>query len=148
MAYANRINRQVNELVEELERKKAEMLRRCEIARVIVFMSNDIFKKLHLTIEEFAVEQPSDKHESNRGTVSFYLKSDGNFKFIPFAGYDSRGRGRNQSRLETKARKMEEKITEFVDSENLNISCNVNEYSLESKEDDKETVLIEISYDL
>lgn len=141
VAYANSIDKQIK----DLEEQKAKMARNCEVARVIVFLSNDIFKKLHLTVEEFSVSRPS---KDGRGMVSFCLKSDGNFKFISFAGYDSRGRGRNRSRLETKARKIEEKITKFVDSEKLNISCNVNEYSLESKEGDKETVLIEISYDL
>lgn len=141
MAYAESIDRQIK----DLEEQKAKMARNCEVARVIVFLSNDIFKKLHLTIEEFSVSHPL---KNGQGMVSFYLKSDGNFKFIPFAGYDSKGRGRNRSKLETKARKMEEKITEFIDSENLNISCNVNEYSLESKEGNKETVLIEIFYDL
>ena len=60
--------------------------------------------------------------------IAITAKSDGKFKFIAFAGYTSRGAGKNQERLNTKSEAIEECVRFMT-----GFRCSVNCYSLEVK---------------
>lgn len=141
-------NKNIDDQIKVLERMKEEMAKRAEKAKMLIPKLSEIFKTLHLEIDGFGFGRPSSNFKNLRGDVSFSLKSDGNFKFIKFSGYDSRGAAKNRASLERKARNLEEKIEKMLENENLNISCQVNEYSLESRENNSKIVLIDIFYDL
>lgn len=80
------------------------------VAQQIINDLEPVLAKLHLTIDSFTMNRPDKEKASNRGRLSLHLMSDGKFKFIQFRGYTSRGAGKNESRLDSKA----EKICEAV----------------------------------
>lgn len=93
------------------------------------------------------MNRPDKEKASNRGRLSLHLMSDGKFKFIQFRGYTSRGAGKNESRLDSKAEKICEAVMAALQNPVNELRCSVNPFSLEVR-DGKETgrVLMDISY--
>lgn len=93
------------------------------------------------------MNRPDKEKASNRGRLSLHLVSDGKFKFIQFRGYTSRGSGKNESRLDSKAEKICEAVQAALQNPVNELCCSVNPFSLEVR-DGKETgrVLMDISY--
>jgi hypothetical protein len=93
----------------------------------------DGLTKLGLGIDSLSVTQTGLNNEVWDETTCLKVGMNavpisGKFKFIKFNGYDSRGRGKNQSRLDEKASKIRESLT---DSLGGGISFQVNQFSLE-----------------
>ncbi|MCK9569118.1 hypothetical protein M0R72_09265 [Candidatus Pacearchaeota archaeon] len=83
--------------------------------------------KAGLGIDSFGYSASQD---STSLSVSIRAKpTSGKFKFIQFAGYDSRGCGKNRQRLEDKAGKLESALTDAMD-----VRVRVNPCSLEIKD--------------
>lgn len=105
----------------------------------------DAIESMGLGISEFGYGKTGiDSKTWNEGDslrVSITAVSTSNkFRFILDQGYDSKGRGKNQNRLNSKAEKMAAIITEKT-----GMSAHINPFSLEIKnEGDTKRVLIEI----
>ena len=140
-------NEQIEMEIANLNRMRNEIQANSAVAQQIINDLEPVLAKLHLTIDSFTMNRPDKEKASNRGRLSLHLVSDGKFKFIQFRGYTSRGAGKNESRLDSKA----EKICEAVMAALLNpvneLRCSVNPFSLEVR-DEKEAgrVLMDISY--
>lgn len=147
-------NKNFNQYSSEIEKEMSNLNRMLQefasngvVAQQIINDLEPVLAKLHLTIDSFTMNRPDKEKASNRGRLSLHLMSDGKFKFIQFRGYTSRGAGKNESRLDSKA----EKICEAVMAALLNpvneLRCSVNPFSLEVR-DEKEAgrVLMDISY--
>lgn len=93
-------------------------------------------------IEEFIVNQPNKEVASHKGLIMLRLVSDGKFKFIKFAGYTSRGAGKNEGRLDSKAEKMVNTVGNALGHRYKNFDCYVNSYSLEVKNDSEQGVVL------
>lgn len=140
-------NEQIEMEIANLNRMRNEMQANGAVAQQIINDLEPVLAKLHLTIDSFTMNRPDKEKASHRGRLSLTLNSDGKFKFIQFRGYTSRGAGKNESRLDSKAEKICETVQgAFRDSIN-ELRCSVNPFSLEVR-DGKETgrVLMDISY--
>jgi len=73
-----------------------------------------------MNIEDFSITE-------KRVKLSLVPKEESKFIFIKDQGYTSKGAGRNQKQLNTKAEKIEKWFTDKIE----NISVNVNQFSLE-----------------
>jgi hypothetical protein len=68
------------------------------------------------------------------------VPTSGKFRFLKDSGYMANGSGKNERRLEAKAERLQEIISTAT-----GFNCNVNQYSLEVKDDsDRKRVLIEV----
>lgn len=140
-------NAQIEKEIANLNRMREELQANGAVAQQIINDLEPVLAKLHLTIGEFTMSRPDKEKASNRGTLNLTLPSDGKFKFIQFRGYTSRGAGKNESRLDSKAEKICEAVQAALQNSVKELRCSVNPFSLESR-DDKETgrVLMSISY--
>lgn len=140
-------NAKINNEIANLERMCEEYTANMNVAESIVNDLEPILSKLHLTVEEVNVNQPNKVVASHSGRISLRLVSDGKFKFIKFAGYTSRGAGKNESRLNSKAEKMVITVDNALSHSYENFNCYVNMYSLEVKDESEQgVVLMSISY--
>lgn len=141
--YSSEIEKEMS----NLNRMRDELQANGAVAQQIINDLEPVLAKLHLTIGEFTMSRPDKEKASNRGTLNLTLPSDGKFRFIKFTGYTSRGAGKNESRLDSKAEKICEAVQAALQTPVNELRCSVNQYSLESR-DDKETgrVLMSISY--
>lgn len=140
-------NAKINNEIANLERMREEYTANMDVAESMLNDLKPVLEKLHLVIEEFIVNQPNKEVASHKGLIMLRLVSDGKFKFIKFAGYTSRGAGKNESRLDSKAEKICEAVQAALQNPVNELRCSVNPFSLETR-DDKETgrVLMTISY--
>lgn len=140
-------NEQIEMEIANLNRMRNEMQANGAVAQQIINDLEPVLTKLHLTIGEFTMNRPDREKASNRGTLNLTLLSDGKFKFIQFRGYTSRGAGKNESRLDSKAEKICETVQAALQNPVNELRCSVNPFSLEVR-DGKETgrVLMDISY--
>lgn len=140
-------NAKINNEIANLERMREEYTANMDVAESMLNDLQPVLEKLHLTIEEFSVNQPNKEVASNKGGIRLRLLSDGKFKFIKFAGYTSRGAGRNEGRLDSKAEKMVNTVGNALGHRYKNFDCYVNSYSLEVKnESEQGTVIMNLSY--
>lgn len=140
-------NAQIEKEIANLNRMRDELQANGAVAQQIINDLEPVLAKLHLTIGEFTMSRPDKEKASNRGTLNLTLPSDGKFKFIQFRGYTSRGSGKNESRLDSKAEKICEAVMAALQNPVNELRCSVNPFSLEVM-DGKETgrVLMDISY--
>lgn len=140
-------NAQIEKEIANLNRMREEMQANGAVAQQIINDLEPVLAKLHLTIDSFTMNRPDKEKASNRGRLSLHLMSDGKFKFIQFRGYTSRGAGKNESRLDSKAEKICEAVMAALQNPVNELRCSVNPFSLEVR-DGKETgcVLMSISY--
>lgn len=140
-------NAQIEKEIANLNRMRDELQANGAVAQQIINDLEPVLAKLHLTIGEFTMNRPDKEKASNRGSLSLTLNSDGKFRFIEFRGYTSRGSGKNEERLDSKAKKIREAVMAALQNPVNELRCSVNQYSLESR-DDKKTgrVLMSISY--
>lgn len=140
-------NAQIEKEIANLNRMREELKANGAVAQQIINDLEPVLAKLHLTIGEFTMSRPDKEKASNRGTLNLTLPSDGKFKFIQFRGYTSRGAGKNESRLDSKAEKICEAVMAALQNPVNELRCSVNPFSLEVR-DEKETgrVLMDISY--
>lgn len=140
-------NEQIEMEIANLNRMRNEMQANGAVAQQIINDLEPVLAKLHLTIDSFTMNRPDKEKASNRGRLSLHLVSDGKFKFIQFRGYTSRGAGKNESRLDSKAEKICETVQAALQNPVNELRCSVNPFSLEVR-DEKETgrVLMDISY--
>lgn len=140
-------NAKINNEIANLERMREEYTANMNVAESIFNDLEPVLSKLHLTVEEVNVNQPNKEVASRLGCLSLRLVSDGKFKFIKFAGYTSRGAGKNESRLTSKAEKMVIMVDNALSHSYENFNCYVNQYSLEVKDESEQgVVLMSISY--
>lgn len=140
-------NAKINNEIANLERMCEEYTANMNVAESMLNDLQPVLEKLHLTIEEFSVNQPNKEVASNKGGIRLRLLSDGKFKFIKFAGYTSRGAGKNEGRLDSKAEKMVITVDNALSHSYENFNCYVNMYSLEVKDESEQgVVLMSISY--
>lgn len=133
--------------IANLNRMREEIQANGAVAQQIINDLEPVLAKLHLKIEEFTMNQPSKEVASNKGGIRLRLVSDGKFKFIKFAGYTSRGAGKNEGRLDSKAEKMADTVIKALGSSYKNFDCYVNSYSLEVKNKSEQgTVIMNLSY--
>nr|DAI33532.1 MAG TPA: hypothetical protein [Caudoviricetes sp.] len=140
-------NEQIEMEIANLNRMRNEIQANGAVAQQIINDLEPVLAKLHLTIDSFTMNRPDKEKASNRGRLSLHLVSDGKFKFIQFRGYTSRGAGKNESRLDSKAEKICEAVMAALQNPVNELRCSVNPFSLEVR-DGKETgrVLMDISY--
>ena len=140
-------NAQIEKEITNLNRMREEMQASGAVAQQIINDLEPVLSKLHLTIDSFTMNRPDKEKASNRGRLSLHLVSDGKFKFIQFRGYTSRGAGKNEDRLDSKAKKISEEVMAALQNPVNELRCSVNPFSLEVR-DGKETgrVLMDISY--
>ena len=140
-------NAQIEKEIANLNRMRDELQANGAVAQQIINDLEPVLAKLHLTIDSFTMNRPDKEKASNRGRLSLHLMSDGKFKFIQFRGYTSRGAGKNESRLASKAEKICEAVMAALQNPVNELRCSVNPFSLEVR-DGKETgrVLMDISY--
>lgn len=140
-------NEQIEMEIANLNRMRNEMQANGAVAQQIINDLEPVLAKLHLTIDSFTMNRPDKEKASHRGRLSLTLNSDGKFKFIQFRGYTSRGAGKNESRLDSKAEKICETVQGALRDSINELRCSVNPFSLEVR-DGKETgrVLMDISY--
>lgn len=140
-------NEQIEMEIANLNRMRNEMQANGAVAQQIINDLEPVLAKLHLTIDSFTMNRPDKEKASHRGRLSLTLNSDGKFKFIQFRGYTSRGAGKNESRLDSKAEKICEAVMAALQNPVNELRCSVNPFSLEVR-DEKETgrVLMDISY--
>ena len=140
-------NAQIEKEIANLNRMRDELQANGAVAQQIINDLEPVLAKLHLTIGSFTMNRPDKEKASNRGRLSLHLVSDGKFKFIQFRGYTSRGAGKNESRLDSKAEKICETVQAALQNPVNELRCSVNPFSLEVR-DGKETgrVLMNISY--
>lgn len=140
-------NAQIEKEIANLNRMRDELQANGAVAQQIINDLEPVLAKLHLTIDSFTMNRPDKEKASNRGRLSLHLMSDGKFKFIQFRGYTSRGAGKNESRLDSKAEKICEAVMAALQNPVNELRCSVNPFSLEVR-DGKETgcVLMSISY--
>ena len=140
-------NAKIDNEIANLERMREEYTANMNVAEAMLNDLKLVLEKLHLVIEEFSVNQPNKEVASHLGRISLRLVSDGKFKFIKFAGYTSRGAGKNEGRLNSKAEKMADTVIKALGSSYKNFDCYVNSYSLEVKnESEQGVVLMSIIY--
>lgn len=140
-------NAKIDNEIANLERMREEYTANMNVVESIVNDLEPILSKLHLTVEEVNVNQPNKEVASHKGLIMLRLVSDGKFKFIKFAGYTSRGAGKNEGRLNSKAEKMADTVIKALGSSYKNFDCYVNQYSLEVKdESERGVVLMSLSY--
>lgn len=140
-------NAQIEKEIANLNRMREEMQANGAVAQQIINDLEPVLAKLHLTIDSFTMNRPDKEKASHRGRLSLHLVSDGKFKFIQFRGYTSRGAGKNESRLDSKAEKICEAVMAALQNPVNELRCSVNPFSLEVR-DGKETgrVMMDISY--
>ena len=140
-------NAQIEKEIANLNRMREEMQANGAVAQQIINDLEPVLAKLHLTIDSFTMNRPAQRNASHRGRLSLHLVSDGKFKFIQFRGYTSRGAGKHESRLDSKAEKICEAVMAALQNPVNELRCSVNPFSLEVR-DGKETgrVLMDISY--
>lgn len=140
-------NAQIEKEITNLNRMREEIQANGAVAQQIINDLEPVLAKLHLTIDSFTMNRPDKEKASNRGRLSLNLMSDGKFKFIQFRGYTSRGAGKNESRLDSKAEKICEAVMAALQNPVNELRCSVNPFSLEVR-NGKETgcVLMLISY--
>ena len=140
-------NEQIEMEIANLNRMRNEIQANGAVAQQIINDLEPVLAKLHLTIDSFTMNRPDKEKASHRGRLSLHLVSDGKFKFIQFRGYTSRGSGKNESRLDSKAEKICEAVMAALQNPVNELRCSVNPFSLEVR-DGKETgrVLMDISY--
>lgn len=140
-------NAQIEKEIANLNRMREELQANGAVAQQIINDLEPVLAKLHLTIGEFTMSRPDKEKASNRGTLNLTLPSDGKFRFIKFRGYTSRGAGKNESRLDSKAEKICEAVQAALQNPVNELRCSVNPFSLEVR-GEKETgrVLMDISY--
>lgn len=140
-------NEQIEMEIANLNRMRNEMQANGAVAQQIINDLEPVLAKLHLTIGSFTMNRPDKEKASHCGRLSLTLNSDGKFKFIQFRGYTSRGAGKNESRLDSKAEKICETVQGALRDSINELRCSVNPFSLEVR-DGKETgrVLMDISY--
>lgn len=143
----NQFDANIEKEIMNLNRMREEMAMSGAVAQQLIIDLEPVLAKLHLTIGEFTMNRPDREKASNRGTLNLTLLSDGKFKFIKFRGYTSRGAGKNESRLDSKAEKICETVQAALQNPVNELRCSVNPFSLEVR-DGKETgrVLMDISY--
>jgi hypothetical protein len=130
-----------------LNRMLQEFASNGAVAQQIINDLEPVLAKLHLTIDSFTMNRPDKKEASHRGRLSLHLMSDGKFKFIQFRGYTSRGAGKNESRLDSKAEKICETVQAALQNPVNELRCSVNPFSLEVRDGkEKGCVLMDISY--
>lgn len=140
-------NAYIEKEIANLNRMREEIQANGAVAQQIINDLEPVLEKLHLKIEEFTMNQPNKEVASHKGLIMLRLVSDGKFKFIKFAGYTSRGAGKNEGRLDSKAEKMADTVIKALGSSYKNFDCYVNFYSLEVKnESEQGTVLMNLSY--
>ena len=140
-------NAKINNEIANLERMREEYTANMDVAESMLNDLQPVLEKLHLTIEYFIVNQPDKEVASHKGQIMLRLVSDGKFKFIKFAGYTSRGAGKNEGRLDSKAKKMVNTVGNALGHRYKNFDCYVNSYSLEVKnESEQGTVIMSLSY--
>lgn len=140
-------NEQIEMEIANLNRMRNEMQANGAVAQQIINDLEPVLAKLHLTIDSFTMNRPDKEKASHRGRLNLTLNSDGKFKFIQFRGYTSRGAGKNESLLDSKAEKICETVQGALRDSINELRCSVNPFSLEVR-DGKETgrVLMDISY--
>ncbi len=106
----NQYSSEIEKEMSNLNRMLQEFASNGVVAQQIINDLEPVLAKLHLTIDSFTMNRPDKEKASHRGRLSLTLNSDGKFKFIQFRGYTSRGAGKNENRLVSKA----EKICEAV----------------------------------
>ena len=140
-------NAKIDNEIANLERMREEYTANMNVVESILNDLKPVLSKLHLTIKEFNVNKPNKEIASHLGCLSLELVSDGKFKFIKFAGYTSRGVGKNENRLHDKAEKITTMVYNALRSSYKNFDCYVNMYSLEIKhESERGVVLMSLSY--
>ena len=140
-------NAYIEKEIANLNRMREEIQANGAVAQQIINDLEPVLEKLHLKIEEFTMNQPNKEVPSNKGGIRLRLVSDGKFKFIKFAGYTSRGAGKNEGRLDSKAEKMADTVIKALGSSYKNFDCYVNSYSLEVKnESEQGTVIMNLSH--
>lgn len=143
----NQYSSEIEKEMSNLNRMLQEFASNGVVAQQIINDLEPVLAKLHLTIDSFTMNRPDKEKASNRGSLSLHLMSDGKFKFIQFRGYTSRGAGKNEGRLDSKAEKMADTVIKALGSSYKNFDCYVNSYSLEVKNDSEQgTVLMNLSY--
>lgn len=140
-------NEQIEMEIANLNRMRNEMQANGAVAQQIINDLEPVLAKLHLTIDSFTMNRPGKEKASHRGCLSLHLMSDGKFKFIQFRGYTSRGAGKNESRLDSKAEKICETVQGALRDSINELRCSVNPFSLEVRDGkEKGCVLMEITY--
>ena len=140
-------NAQIEKEIANLNRMREEMQANGAVAQQIINDLEPVLAKLHLTIDSFTMNRPDKEKASHRGRLSLHLVSDGKFKFIQFRGYTSRGAGKNESRLDSKAEKICEAVMAALQNPVNELRCSVNPFSLEVRDGkEKGCVLMDISY--
>lgn len=143
----NQYSSEIEKEMSNLNRMLQEFASNGVVAQQIINDLEPVLAKLHLTIDSFTMNRPDKEKASNRGRLSLHLVSDGKFKFIQFRGYTSRGAGKNEGRLDSKAEKMADTVIKALGSSYKNFDCYVNSYSLEVKnESEQGTVIMNLSY--
>lgn len=112
------------ELIADLQKKQAAEAAKLEALKPLVLPLMCSLAKQGLSVTAFT--QHMNVNNDLVVSVSATSKEGSKFKFVEFAGYTKEGRGKNQKRLEAKAKKIEDAI--FKD---VGIKVGVNSFSLE-----------------
>lgn len=129
---------QATAIREATSRWEAGRLRALKLAKSMMDRLVPALSDLGLEVTNFGEHQcpypqgSQDWTPNSHLKVTLHLHSTGSFRFLAFDGYDSRGAGRNQKRLEQKACKLEDAVLKAT-----GFTVSVNPISLEKKVETK-----------
>lgn len=134
---------------QNLYRMEEEYDRTVEVVKNLLPTLESLLAKTHLTISDFSIRRPSEEQAETKKSINLSLDSDGQFKFIQFRGYDSRGAGKNHDRLNNKAEKLATAVSEALTAAGHPVYGGyVNPFSLEEKDGKTGHVLMTIFFNI
>lgn len=134
---------------QNLYRMEEEYDRTIEVVKNFLPALESLLAKKHLIISDFSIRRPSEEQAETKKSMNLSLDSDGQFKFIQWRGYDSRGAGKNHDRLNNKAEKLATAVSEALAAAGHPVySGDVNPFSLEEKDGKTGRVLMTIFFNI
>jgi hypothetical protein len=125
--------------------RELEIIRLKALEAIMPLVENWASKQ-NLEISDITFHGKNNYSEPNWTADSKYsvqcnlIPANDKFKFIQFNGYTSRGAGKNQDRLDSKANKLEESFLAIT-----GINCVINPFSLEVRGEESKKVLLSFS---
>lgn len=134
---------------QNLYRMEEEYDRTVEVVKNFLPTLESLLAKKHLTISDFSIRRPSEEKAEDKKSINLSLDSDGQFKFIQFRGYDSRGAGKNHDRLNNKAEKLAAAISDALAADGYPVYAgDVNPFSFEETDGKTGHVLMTIFFNI
>lgn len=148
MSYHTQLQNQRQSSNEAFERKVEELQTNQALDQKAFDATEEVLKQLSATLESEHLEIVNIHMSRVNLKVKLDMKlkpTSGKVKFIKSQGYTSSGSGKNQKRLNEKAKKYESILTEPINC--VNAYADVNPYSFEiNDKDDEKRILVNLYF--